>query len=188
LELTLGGGLALAAHSQSCWTSCPDLIRASIPLGLSKLKRYWIAGPSQQGRIGGLTVLKRALDVLDLEALDDVADPHVLIVLEGHAAFLASNHLAHFVLETLQGGKLAFVHHDVVADQPHLGAALDLALGDAAASHLAHLGDGEQFEDFGIAEEILAHRRRKEARHGLAHFVDEVVDDRIVADLDAVTL
>src|SRR5262249_46380006 len=98
------------------------------------------------------------------------------------------NHLAHLVLEALQGGELAFVHHDIVADQPDLRAALDLAFRDAAAGHLAHLGDGEHFEDFGVAEEVLAYRRRKQAGHGLAHLVDEVIDDGVIADLDAVAL
>src|SRR5262249_50786152 len=50
LELTLGRGLALLAHSQSCWTSCPGLIRASIPLGPSELKHQWngLLGPARQ--------------------------------------------------------------------------------------------------------------------------------------------
>ena len=48
------------------------------------------------------------------------------------------------------------MHDDVVADQPDLRAALDLALGHAAARHFAHLRDGEHFEDFGVAEEGLA--------------------------------
>src|SRR5262245_63904242 len=90
---------------------------------------------------------ERALDLLDLEALDHIALPHVLIAFEGHAAFLARYHLAHLVLEALERRELALMHDDVVADQPDLRAALDLALGHAAARHLAHLRDGEHFED-----------------------------------------
>src|SRR5690348_8094918 len=46
--------------------------------------------------------LQRARDFLHLEALDRVADLNVLVILEGHAAFEAFAHLAHFVLEALQ--------------------------------------------------------------------------------------
>ena len=66
-------------------------------------------------------------DFLDPIALDHVAGPHVLIGLESHAAFLARHHVLHFVLEALGRGELALVHHDVVADQSDVGAALDVA-------------------------------------------------------------
>src|SRR5262245_38731372 len=94
----------------------------------------------------GMTGLsERALDLLDLEALDHIALPHVLIAFEGLAAFRARHNLAHFVLEALERRELALMDDDVVADQPDLRAALDLALGHAAARHFAHFRDGEYF-------------------------------------------
>src|SRR5919199_3385937 len=83
---------------------------------------------------------ERAPDLLDAVALDDVAGPHVLVVLEGHAAFLTGHDLAHLVLEAAERGERAFVHDDVVAQQPDPGAALHHAVGHAAARHLAALG------------------------------------------------
>ena len=59
------------------------------------------------------------------------------------------------------------------------------AFGDAAAGDLADLGDVEHLQDLGIAEEGLAQRRRQHARHRRLHVVHEVVDDVVVADLDA---
>jgi hypothetical protein len=47
--------------------------------------------------------LQGAADLLDAVALDDVADPHVLIVLKRHAALLAGLDLGDFVLEALEG-------------------------------------------------------------------------------------
>src|SRR5215813_4673090 len=91
--------------------------------------------------------LQRALHRLHPVALDDVADLHVLVVLEGHAAFLAGEYLAHVVLEALELAELAFVHHHVVADEPHIGAALDHAVGDPAARDVADLGDLENLQD-----------------------------------------
>ena len=129
--------------------------------------------------------LKRPLDGLDVVALDDVALADVLIVGERHAALLAGRHLLHLVLEALEGGERAFVDHDVVADEPDLGAALHLALGDAAARDLADLGDVEHLQDARIAQEDLADHRSQQARHGGLNVVHEIVDDVVVADLDA---
>ena len=107
------------------------------------------------------------LHLFDAEALDDVAGAHVLIALEGHAAFLAGNDLAHLVLEALQRRQRTLMHDDVVADEAHPCAALHDALGDAAAGNLADLGDVEDLEDLGIAEEGLAQGRGEQAGHGL---------------------
>ena len=78
--------------------------------------------------------------------------------------------------------------HHVVAQQAHLGAAPDDAFGDHAAGDLADPGDVEDFADRGVAEEALAQGRRQHARQRVAHVVDHIVDDRVVADLDAVAL
>src|SRR5690606_11237159 len=53
-------------------------------------------------------------DLLELEGLDDVTDLDVVVVLEGHAAFVALAHLAHLVLEALQGLQRALVDDHVV--------------------------------------------------------------------------
>ncbi len=78
------------------------------------------------------------------------------------------------------------MHHDVVADQAHVGAALDVAVRDPAARHLADLGDVEHLQDQGIAEHLLAERRGQQSGHGRLHVIHEVVDDVVVADLLAV--
>ena len=75
---------------------------------------------------------------------------------------------------------------DVVADEADVRAALHDAVGDAAARDLADLGDVEHFQDLRIAEHRLAQRRREQARHRRLHVIHEVVDDVVVADLDAV--
>ena len=69
--------------------------------------------------------LQRALHLFDPVALDHVADAHVLVALERHAAFLADKHFARIILEALELRELAFVDHHVVADEPDVGAALN---------------------------------------------------------------
>ena len=149
-------------------------------------------GPVRAGNSGGsrpgASNSQRPLHALHPVALDDVADLHVVIILEGHAAFLAGHDLARVVLEPLELRQLALMDHNVVANEPDVGAALDDAVGDAAAGDVADLRDLEDFEDRGVAEHGLAQRRRKQAGHRLLHVVDQVVDDRVVADFDAVAL
>src|ERR1051326_2280892 len=129
--------------------------------------------------------LERAQYRLHPIAFDDVALAHVLEVLERHAAFLAGEYLARVILEALELRQLAFVDHHVVADETHVGAALDGSIGDAAARDLADLGDGEDFQDFRRAERGLARGRREQPGHCLLHVLHEVVDDVVVADLGA---
>jgi len=97
-----------------------------------------------------------SLHALHPVALDDVADFHVLIILERHAAFLAGDDLTRVILETLELRQLALVHDHVVANEPYIGAALDGAVGDAAAGNIADLRHLEDFENSGIAEHGLA--------------------------------
>src|SRR5690349_20374383 len=104
-------------------------------------------GPVAVMRYARRKALQRTLNGFDLETFDDVTLLHVLVIGEGHAAFLAGLHFAHFVLEALQGGELALMDDDIVADQPHLGAAAHHAFRDLAARHLADLGDIEHFQD-----------------------------------------
>src|SRR5699024_3343660 len=83
------------------------------------------------------------------EGLDHVAHFDVLELLEGDAALVALGDLLHAVLEALEGGDGAVVDDDVVPQQAHLGAPLDLALGDVAACHHAHAGDAEDVAHLG---------------------------------------
>src|SRR6185437_6698571 len=100
--------------------------------------------------------LQRAANLLDVVALDDVALGHLLVVLERHAAFLAGLDDRHLVLEALERRQLALVHHDIVADEPHMRAALHNAVGDAAAGDLTDLGDAENLQNLRIAEHGFA--------------------------------
>src|ERR1700693_1092847 len=145
---------------------------------------YRSAAPERRGS----SALQGAGYLLDFKALDYVADLNVLIVLEGHAAFVAVANLADLVLEPLQRLQAALVNHDVVAQQPNLGAAPNHALRDHAAGDLADPGDVEHLADRGIPEKPLAQGRGQHARQRIPHIVDHVVDDRVIADLDPVAL
>src|SRR5260370_15135681 len=117
--------------------------------------------PEQDARRLKLRTSERALHRLHPVALDGVAGAHVLEILERHAAFLAGTDLTHVVLEVLELRKLALVNHHVVANEPHVGAALDRAVDHAAARDLADLGHVEDLQGLRVAEPALAQRRRR---------------------------
>src|SRR6056297_3143985 len=111
-------------------------------------------GPGSPGALRSSSRIgsERALDLLRREDLDHVALADVLVVLEGHAAFLSGPDLLHLVLEALESLELSFVDHDVVAQQPDPGVAPGHALGDLAARDLADARDLEDLLDLRIAD------------------------------------
>src|SRR5690606_6905236 len=58
----------------------------------------------------------------------------------------------------------------------------------AAARDPADLGDVERLQHLGVAQEGFALERRQHARKHALNVVQQVVNDRVVADLDAFTL
>ena len=111
--------------------------------------------------------LQRGLNFLDIEAFDHVADLHVFVVLERHAALEAVLDFADFVLEAAQRLQRALVDDHVVAQQADLGATLDHAVRDHAAGDVAGLGDAED----------LAHLACLALFRGRAGRVYNAVDD-----------
>ena len=75
--------------------------------------------------------------------------------------------------------------HHVVTQQTHARTALNRALSDTAASHLAHLGDVEHFQDLCITNEGFASFRRQKAGHSRLHIIHKIVDHVVIADLNA---
>src|SRR6266436_1000783 len=136
----------------------------------------------------GLLNSERALHRLHAVALDHVADPHILVILKRHTAFLADDHFPGIILEALELRQLTLVNHHIVANEAHVGAALDRSLGDPAAGNLAHFGDIEDLQDKGSAEHRFAQYRRQQAGHCFFHVIDEIVDDIVVTNFHAIAL
>src|SRR5215469_2242571 len=92
----------------------------------------------------------------DFEALDDVACLDILVVLERHAAFVALIDLAHLLLEPLQSFERTLVDYDIIAQQPHSGAAADGAFRHHATCYLTNSCDIEDLADRSVSEEPLS--------------------------------
>src|SRR5262249_49893146 len=124
-------------------------------------------------------------DLLDLVRLDDVADLHVLEVLESDPALVAAGHLADVLLEAAQAADATLVNHHVVAQQADLAAAEHLPLGDEAARDDTLARHGERLAHLDAAEALLLPRRLEQSLQRVAQVVQRVVDDRVEADVDA---
>src|SRR3954447_22796456 len=129
-----------------------------------------------------------AFDLPRLVDLHRVADFHVLVVGEYDAALEALQDLAHILVEAPQRPDLAVVDDRAVADQAHLRAARDAAVGDHAARDRADPRRAEYLAHLDLADDVLDGLRRQHALHGVAQLVDRAVDHRVGADLDALTV
>src|SRR3569833_3955129 len=78
-----------ASTADSVW-SCPDERPIANPKGFP-------CGPVAVMRYARWVAVQRTLYGFDVETFDDVSLLHVLVVGEGHAAFLAGLHFAHFI-------------------------------------------------------------------------------------------
>ena len=90
-------------------TQPPDLGRQCPPPSapLARLERQRVAVPRGGAATASMSLrregwLERARLDMGAEALDGVALLEVVVVLEGHAAFLANRHFLHLVLEALE--------------------------------------------------------------------------------------
>src|SRR5690606_34379898 len=131
------------------------------------------------------TVAVRALPCLVFVELRGFAGLPVLDVGDGDTAIGAALHFPDLVLEAPQAGHGAVVDHHVVAQHAHMAVAPGHAVGHQAAGHPADLGDPEDLLHLGDADGGLLTLGRQHAGHDGLDVVHQVVDDRIVANLDA---
>jgi hypothetical protein len=113
---------------------------------------------------------------------------HVLVILEGHAAFLAGCTSRTSSLKRLSCRQLALVDTTLSRIRRTLAPRSTVPSVTRQPATLPTLVMLKTSQDFGVAEHGLAQRRRQHARHRRLHVVDEIVDDVVVADLDAVAL
>src|SRR5690606_23851483 len=108
----------------------------------------------------------------DLVGFDDVAHLDVVVVLDAHAALVATLHLAYVVFETLERRKLPVVDDHRVAHEPHLVVAVDASFGDVAPGDGADFGHLEDLADSGVAEDFFRLFGREHAFERVADVFD----------------
>src|SRR5690606_20492330 len=132
--------------------------------------------------------LQRAGDFLDFEELEGVAFLDVVVVLDAKAAFEAFANFLDIVLEALEAFELAGVDDNDLAQQAQTRAATYHAAGDYTARDRADLGGHEHLTDLGRTDDLFALLGCQHAGHGRLHLIHGVVDDVVVAQIDAIVL
>src|SRR5690606_12807533 len=106
--------------------------------------------------------------------------------LEGDTAIEAGLDLFDVVLEAAQRVDMAGPVHHVVAQQANLRVAAHHAVGDHAAGDIADARHAEHIADLDHADDLFALFGRQHAGRRVSYIVDVVVDDVVVAQVDAV--
>src|SRR5262245_10527477 len=147
-----------------------------------------IVPPRPTGDANGFTPRSDASDFAVFVGLDHVAGLEVLVVLEADTALEALTHLTHVVLEAPQRSDRALPDDRALAEEPDLrptgdDTARDVATGDATdtrhAEHLAHLG---------VARDDLFELGLEHADERVVDVFEDVVDDLVQTQLDALAL
>src|SRR5690242_15049821 len=122
-----------------------------------------------------------------LEGLDGVTDPDV-VVADADTALEALADLGRILLEPAQRVHRQVVgDHHAVPDQPCLGAAADQAAAHDGPGHVADPRHPEDLPDLRRAELDFLELGLEHALEGRLDLFDRLVDDRVVADVDALT-
>src|SRR3954453_19736759 len=129
-----------------------------------------------------------ALHLTRLEHLEDVAFLDVLVPLERDSALVTLGDLADVVLEAAQGADPARADDGSAAHEPAAGAAADDPARDVRPGDRPDARGAEGLTDLGGADGGLHLLGREHALHRLTQLVDDVVDDVVGADLDALAL
>src|SRR3954447_3343156 len=126
-----------------------------------------------------------ARDLPLLEGLDHVIELDV-VVADPDTALVALGHLTRVVLEAPQrlDGEVVG-DDDPIAHEPRLAVADDRAAADETAGDVADPRDLEDLADLGGTELDLFVDRLEQALERRLDFLDRLVDDRVVADVDA---
>src|SRR5688500_10386567 len=119
------------------------------------------------------------------EALDLVAHADVVVVAHADAALGACADFTDVVLEAPERVEFALVNHDVVAQHADRIAALDETLDHETAGYGAELARAEHLPHLGETDDLLLDLGLYQARDRELNVVDRLVDDAVVADVDA---
>src|ERR1700709_868638 len=119
-----------------------------------------------------------------LERLDHVVDLDV-VVADTDTALVALEHLTGIVLEATQRVDGEVVgDDDPISDEPRLAVPDDRAAAHEAAGDVPDPRDLEDIAHLGGTELPLFVDRLEQTLEGGFHFLDRLVDDRVVADVD----
>src|SRR5205807_3121876 len=122
-------------------------------------------------------------DALGHEGFNDIAFLYVIEVADADTALHAVADIAGIVLEALERRDFAFVDLNTIAQQAHVGIALDLPIQDIATGNYADLRHFEGVAYFSPAQVGFLIDGIEQAGHGFLDFVLKLVNDGMQADV-----
>src|SRR6266542_5893385 len=133
-------------------------------------------------------MLEGPRDLFRRKCFDDVAGLDALDSLHADTALEALQHLTHIILEALERAQGVLPEDGVAPLDAHPRGADDLPLDHRAPEDRPHLGDGEELLDLGPAVHGFPNFRGEHAAEGRLDVVEDVVDDAVVPEVDAIGL
>src|SRR5690606_19803429 len=130
---------------------------------------------------------KLTLNTDAIEHFDLVAHFHV-VAFNADTTFHTVANFRHVILEATQGFQLAFKDHHVVTQYADRLVTVYGALGHHTAGHLTELRRTEHIAHIGNAHDIFAELRLEHASQGRFHIIDQVIEDAVVAQIQAFLL
>src|SRR5690606_35916722 len=123
---------------------------------------------------------------LDLyEDLNHIADLVVVVALQGDTVLHAGTHLGHVVFEAAQRLQLAFENHHVFTQYANRTVAVHRAFDHHATGHRAKLRRAEHVTYLGDTQDIFPHITAEHTGERLLDVLDDVVNDVVVAHVEA---
>src|SRR5690606_38363517 len=129
--------------------------------------------------------LERARHLDLLEHFDLVPDLNVVIALHADTAFHASTHFGHVVLEAAQGFQLAFKNDHVLTQYTDRTVTVHQPLEHHATGNRTKLRRAEDVAHFGNTQDILPNITAEHTGERLLDVLDDVVNDVVVAHVQA---
>src|SRR5690606_25014512 len=129
--------------------------------------------------------LERARHLDLLEHFDLVPDLNVVVALHADTAFHAGTHFGHVVLEAAQGFQLAFKDDHVFTQYANRTVTVHEPLENHATGHRAKLRRAENITHFGDTQDVLPYITAEHTGERLLDVLDDVVNDVVVAHVQA---
>lgn len=125
------------------------------------------------------------LDLDDFEHFDHIANANVVVVLHADTTFHTVTDFVNVIFEAAQGFQLAFIDNHVVAQNADWVMTFDRPFGNHTARDSAKFRRFKDITDFSQTDDLLFQFRREHTAHRRFHFVDQVIDDGVVAQIRA---
>src|SRR5699024_7152615 len=131
------------------------------------------------------TLSNGTLDLDDFEYFDHIASADVVVVLNADTTFHTVTDFVNVIFEAAQGLQLAFVDNHVVTQNADRVVTFNHTFGNHTACDGTKFRRFEHVTNFRQTDNLLFQFRRQHTAHRRFHFVNQVIDDGVVTQIQA---